>query len=344
MPKIWYTTDYYRGGLGDFLCGALSIYHFCRQAGYEFDIYLPAENPLSDCFQVINERPQVAKQLIMNAEMFDGEGVKRKLTKEMRGFPLKVIMVSTNVPSIATEDEMDTVVDDFMKVLRPSAALMAEVERLQTALNIKTGDYISVHARCGDAHMSSATINAGDNRILPTVAAKLVQRFSEACNAPVIVHTDSTTLRGAIRTSDHVKVCNTFIQHTGEPIGFHDVRRGAQEIGYLQTVAEFYIMSGAKEIYYVTPSGFSRFAALFRGIYAKRVDDAVIKEKEAIAAAAATAAALKVVNELESVKQLKESMAEMKEPVVNDIPDVAPLEESATPAPAFAPTKKNKKK
>jgi hypothetical protein len=336
MPKIWYTTDYYRGGLGDFLCGALGIYHFCRQAGYEFDIYLPAENPLSDCFQVSTERPQVAKQIIMNAELFDGEGVKRRLTKEMRGFPLKVIMVSTNVPTIATEDEMDTVVDDFMKLLRPSAALMDEVQKLQTYLGIETGKYVSIHARCGDAHMTSTTINVADNRMLPTVAAKLVQRFADVMPGPVIVHTDSATLRGAIRTSDQVKVCNTFIQHTGEPIGFHDLRRAnIQEIGYLQTVAEFYIMSGAKEIYYITPSGFSRFAALFRGIYAKKVDEALIKE---IAHAASVAAALNVVNELEIVKELKETITET---VVEDIPDVAAADEPVVPV--AAPTKKNKK-
>ena len=93
MPKIWYTTDYYRGGLGDFLCGALGIYSVCRSNDYEFDIYLPADHPLSSCFQVHTEKPQVAKQIIMNAELFDGAAVKRRLTKEMRGFPLKVVMV-----------------------------------------------------------------------------------------------------------------------------------------------------------------------------------------------------------------------------------------------------------
>ena len=343
MPKIWYTTDYYRGGLGDFLCGALGIYHFCRQAGFEFDIYLPAENPLSDCFDVATEKPQVAKQIIMNAEMFDGEGVKRRLTKEMRGFPLKVIMVSTNVPTIATEDEMDTVVEDFMKVLRPSAALVAEVQKLQRDLGIETGKYASIHARCGDAHMTSTTINMGDNRMAPTVAATLVQRAAAAISSDlsVIVHTDSATLRKSIKCGDQIKVCDTFIQHTGEPIGFHQIRRpGVQKIGYLQTVAEFYIMCGAKEIYYTTSSGFSRFAALFRGIYAKQIDQALIKEKEQAAAAAATAKALEEVRSLEVVKQLEASMA-LAAPVVEEIPDVAPLEEIA---PVAAPAKKNKKK
>lgn len=257
------------------MCGALGIYSICRANDYEFDIYLPADHPLSSCFQVATKKPHIAKQIIMNAELFNGAAVKRRLTKEMHGLPLKVIMVSTNVQDIATDDEMDYIVEDFMKLLRPSANLMTAVEKLRNELGLG-GPYASIHVRCGDAHMTGTTINMRDNRITPATALPLVQRAADIIGKtmPVIVHTDSLTLRNSIQCSASVKVCNTVIQHTGEP-----TLSGA-DFPFLETVAEFYVMCGACEIYYAVPSGFSRFSALFQGVYPIKIDDAFINAKD----------------------------------------------------------------
>ncbi len=288
--KIWFTTDLYRGGLGDFLVGALGTYSLCRKAGYDFDIYIPEQNPLSAAFDVSTEKPLYSKQLILDAGMYDAAEVRRRIEREFRGFPFKVIAVSTNV-AIATEEEMNDVVDDFMQHLQPSAEVRAIVAAFQKQLGVRAGEYDSIHIRCGDAYMRSATINPGDNRMTPQAAVELLKRAATSLPNTLIVHSDSEVVK---RQVTGLKVSPAVIQHTGE--------RG-DTYSYLQTVADFFLMVGANKIYSNIDSGFSRLASLWRGVYVQPLGDSVAKaEAEAAAqAAAAQAAAAQVQAEVEEV-------------------------------------------
>jgi hypothetical protein len=188
--------------------------------------------------------------------------------------------VSTNVPDIVSEDRMDEIVEDFMKVMRPTEIIRRVITFIRDRMRIQEGGYISIHARCGDAHLDGARLNPMDNRALP---ADVIPQVLEAVAAvrdgkcadpslkglPVVLHTDSMEVRTAL--TGRVRVFGGKIQHTGEE---------GEAQGFLDAIAEFYIMAGAKEIFYITPSGFSRFAALFRGIYAKSLDTLFAEDAE----------------------------------------------------------------
>jgi len=100
-------------------------------------------------------------------------------------------------------------------------------------------------------------------------------------------------------------------------------------------------MCGASEIYYVVPSGFSRFSALFRGVYPIKIDAALIKAKDQVVAAEEAKAAAKAAEEAKAAEDAAEA-AKAAEETTNSF---TPLEEAVEPTPvASSQQKKNKKK
>ena len=257
MRRLVYTTNYYRGGLGDFFNAALSLFALVREMA-DFKIWLPSSLPLAECFVLIPVKP-TGRHLLLDAT---GETMVEApnqastiMTALNQGHDLTVI---TNIGTFVPSDALVAAVPDFMHLFKPSVAVDRCRCQLLDIAGI-LGPYISLHVRCGDGYSGSPNCYCPDDRRLdPEMAfAKLLSFVCDLeDDLPIIFHTDNLELKERVRlTIPELHILESAIQHTAEPGG-----------SCIDTVAEFYIVGGAQKIYYMVDSGFTRMPALLFNI------------------------------------------------------------------------------
>jgi hypothetical protein len=261
-PKVTFTTNYYRGGLGDFFNGAISLFALVRDVA-DFQIWLPKSLPLADCFDLTSVKPS-GRQILLDATgetMVDAPrqaALVRNLIKE--GNDLTVI---TNIGTFVPSSALVVAVPSFMELFKPSAAVDRRRSELLGLAGVH-GEYISLHVRCGDGYSDSPNCYCpGDRRLDPDMA--FAQLLSFVCDLkddlPIIFHTDNLSLRERCRASiPELLTLDVSIQHTAEPGG-----------SCIDTVAEFFIVGGAKKIYYMVDSGFTRMPSLLFGVERQQI-------------------------------------------------------------------------
>jgi hypothetical protein len=271
MPTVYFSSSYYRGGLGDFVCGALSLYAFCREQHFQFGGIYVGAHPLSECFNTLKVKPQTARHMLIDATEQLNQMVPRArqiLLRELKGRPFKELLVTTNAGTFTNDETRDTYLDDFAhNVLVPSQAVTMRIGDLYRQLRLMPRTYISLHVRCGDMFMGAADCYCPtDRRIGPEEAAQKILKLLPALKTgglPIILHTDSPQLRALLRGTD-LHILETHIQHTAQ----HSPTNSAED--YYDTVAEFFIVGQAAKILYLTWSGFGYWAAkLHNTVYEK---------------------------------------------------------------------------
>lgn len=254
--KIYWKYDYYRGGLGDFVRGALATYAFCRSRDIEFQIWIP-NHPLSKCFELPTIRDVSAPEMLLDANHTHDNGAPRErelLESVFAADPSAELCLITNMHTLVSDAELTSAAKTFP--LRPSAAVTDRIAAL--APPAKT--YVSLHVRCGDAFMPAFDRYCpGDNRCDPAAALKDVSAAITAIrrdtDLPILFHTDNEALRDAVRHLPLIPLEGR-IQHTAQHSENGDVA------DYYDSVAEFFIISQAAHVYYTVPSGFPRWAAM----------------------------------------------------------------------------------
>jgi hypothetical protein len=256
-PKVVYATNYYRGGLGDFFNGGLSLFALVREVA-DFAIWLPSTLPLAACFDLAPEKP-VGQHILLDATgetMVEAPGQAATI---MSALALgQSLTVTTNIGTFVPWCDLEAAVPEFMRLFKPSAAVDRRRVQLLESAGVR-GDYISLHVRCGDGYSGSPNCYCpGDLRLDPELA--FAQLLSFVCgledDLPIIFHTDNLALRERCRAAiPELRTLDVAIQHTAEPGG-----------SCIDTVAEFFIVGGAKKIYYMVDSGFTRMPSLMFGV------------------------------------------------------------------------------
>ena len=260
--QVIYTTNYYRGGLGDFFNGALSLFALVREVA-DFNIYLPSSLPLAICFDLIPTNP-VGMNLLLDAT---GETMTMAqnqaatvMTALHEGHDLTVI---TNIGTFVPSSKLSAAIPEFMRLFKPSSAVDRRRRQLLESVGVR-GPYISLHVRCGDGYSNSPNCYCpNDRRMDPEMA--FAQLLAFVCDLkddlPIIFHTDNVELRTRVAACiPELHILESAIQHTAEPGG-----------SCIDTVAEFYVVGGAEKIYYMVDSGFTRMPALLFGVRRQQI-------------------------------------------------------------------------
>lgn len=254
MPgKIFLKYDYYHGGLGDFVRGALATYAFCKSRNLEFHIYIPS-HPLRHCFDLPLVQPETSTEFDYDIGNTRGALLLERIFDTN---PSEEIILLTNAYEFVDDAEIRVAALTFREILRPSSPVLTRVEKIYSALNVRANNYVSLHMRCGDAFMTDYDRYCpGDMRCEPNAALIKVKAAIDtirySTSMPILFHTDNYWLREKVAALDCITL-STAIQHTAQH---------AQNVeDYYDTVAEFYLLGGATTIYYIVPSGFPRWAA-----------------------------------------------------------------------------------
>lgn len=265
------------GGLGDFLRASISLYALSKKLGYEY--YIDIEQPfLKNCFQIhrymsaseengnhnTNKITYLSPESLQSSAYVSEETIKEFFNKLDQNATYKFI--SNHYGYIQTA----SILEEYRtSVLSPSdmTCQMMNVfyERTNLNKNPETNPkpYISLHIRCGDAHLNGSTrneqrINTSDiNSIVSTLRSYMEEQNPE--HLPVVLHTDSLQLKHELFCNLPGQLLDTqaHIQHIGEYFG------NFTQDTVLSTVAEFYFIMGAEKI--LSPfsySGFSHIAAV----------------------------------------------------------------------------------
>ena len=252
-PTVTYTTNYYRGGLGDFFNGAISLFALVRNQA-NFQIWLNDRLPLAACFD-LPYAAMLGQHLLLDATAETMTEAPKQAAQVLdalaRGQPLTV---TTNIGTFVPSEALVASVPAFMKLFKPSAAVDRRRAELLEIAGVR-GPYISLHVRCGDGYAGSPNCYCpGDRRLDPEIA--FAQLLGFVCDLkddiPIIFHTDNAELRARVAACiPELRVLEAAIQHTAEPGG-----------SCIDTVAEFCVVGSAQKIYYMVDSGFTRMPAL----------------------------------------------------------------------------------
>lgn len=259
MPgRIFLKYVYYRGGIGDFVRGALATFAFCKRNRLEFYFYIP-DHPLRNCFELEDVKPQTNREFIY--DVGNTNGAKQLENIFAQNSSAEIILI-TNAYQFVAEDELLAAVPEFMQVFKPSASVRAKIDQLHQTLMVGPGAYVSLHMRCGDAYMRDYDRYCpGDARCEPAEALNKVRvavsRIREKTHLPIVFHSDNYGLRMAVAEQLNCLIPQTAIQHTAQ----HAIRPD----DFVETVAEFFVVGQAATIYSLIPSGFTKWAAAIFG-------------------------------------------------------------------------------
>jgi hypothetical protein len=262
-PRVTYTTHYYRGGLGDFFNGAISLFALVREIA-DFQIWLPPQIPLAACFDLPPVSSVSKTHLLLDSTAAtiksSAAEAAQVLAAIAQGQHLTVI---TNIGTFVPSEALVAAVPAFHALFKPAAAVDRRRAELLEGAGVR-GKYASLHVRCGDGYTGSPNCYCpGDRRLDPEMAFAMLLGF--VCDLkddlPIILHTDNAGLRTRVATCiPELRVLGGSIQHTAEPGG-----------DCVDTVAEFYVVGGAQKIYYMVDSGFTRMPALLFGVKRQQI-------------------------------------------------------------------------
>ena len=261
MPgRIFLKYDYYRGGMGDFVAGALATYAFCKERSIEFNFYIP-DHPIRQCFEYTDIVPYTS--IVIIYDVFNTNCIKL-IDYIFASNPSEEIILITNAHQFIKKEQLYAAVPEFVTYFKPSDIIKRIIAHMHNTLNVKPAKYVSLHVRCGDAYMRPFDRYCpGDNRCDPNLAIKDVEAaiatIRHDTDLPIIFHTDSEALRNAVRHLP-IKPLESRIQHTAQ----HSESGDAAD--YYDSVAEFFIISQAAHVYYTVASGFPHWASVIGNV------------------------------------------------------------------------------
>jgi len=256
---------YLAGGIGDILRAALSFYVFAKRHNIPFYFDFSAIPGLRNCFEYpkfdynSNYNPIVHIEFVGGFATRDNQVIQQiydRILNEPANY-----RITSNIFGFESWQDISASLSTFP--LKPSKQVE---ERIQEIINEK--NYISVHIRCGDVYMSnkSAQYCLTDRRISLNLAfiddfLEKVMPLVENSNKTVIVHCDNDIFKDLLRKkTSFFTILNLKIQHSAlRP------ETSGDNTGYIDTIAEFYILTRASTIIQYNYSGFSHWASVLGG-------------------------------------------------------------------------------
>ena len=284
MSIIIHTQSYFCGGIGDMLRGIITLFTYSKKYNMEYYISFNGNPELEECFNVNPVSKKAIYLQVMIINLLD------KLLKQEHSHillnmfnlielnPPAVYIIASNACNVIPKEEFLSNVNFITKnVIKPSKIVETCIQNTMTSLKITENAYISFHFRCGDLYIANEnkiidsphldkriSINE-DNYSKYEYAVKMfILKYNiNTLEIPIIIHSDclefkNTLINRLIKSSvENVISLDLDIQHTANKLGIN------QSSSYIETVAEFYIMSRAKSIVmYDVYSGFSHLAAI----------------------------------------------------------------------------------
>ncbi len=266
------------GGIGDFIRASLSLYSICKRINVEYYVDFSENIFLDQAFNykkipddlIIDEKKVEIIKYLQNKEKFNKEEFETKLQQDV-----KTYIIYTNVVGIESIENICMIREEFFKkILTPSNQVLKLMELKYKELNIKPDEYVSVHIRCGDSQIDPTNINytSKDKRVdmqdpnLYTKFNESIIKFKENIisdnEIPILIHSDSEIFKkNLFKMNNQYKILDFTIAHISEQVGPKDSQ------SFIETVAEFYILSQAKTIYSpYTYSGFPHIGSLVKNI------------------------------------------------------------------------------
>lgn len=238
---------YNSGGIGDFLRSALSFYVFCHRNNIEFYFDFEGVPGMKSCF----EYPECDYQGLPCINYFFIGGQAAKGNPEIE-YLYDLILnspghyrISCNLFMFEDYQDIKNVIGDFLKLLKPSSQVISRMNQLLPTWKDRL--HMSAHIRCGDFYMTDAQCSEDKRVIVDNDYIRMIQRMIPSNG---LIHTDNLELKKALATLGY-KTFDIAIQHTCV-IG--DTQ------GYIDTIAEFFILANAHTIIQFKYSGFSHWA------------------------------------------------------------------------------------
>lgn len=285
MSIIIHQQSYFCGGIGDMLRGIITLFTYSKKYNIDYYVSFAGNQELNECFTV-NPIPDRATYLqSMNINLLD------KLLKPEHNHILLTMFNLINLNPPALYNIVSNACNVMPKVeflscipfittniIKPSKKVETYIEMTMTPRGLIENKYISFHFRCGDVYIAKENNSSEINRHRDTrflinddnyskyeyAVKTFILRYNiNTIETPIIIHSDCLEFKNTlIARLLQANVANVMsldldIQHTANKIGINS------SSSYIETVAEFYIMSRAKSIVmYDVYSGFSHLASI----------------------------------------------------------------------------------
>ncbi len=260
------------GGIGDFLRASLSFYSLCKKHNFYYYIDFSENINLGKCFDTIPIPKHIYDNPIENLNLIGGLTNKIEFKKYLDMFEniKKVYIIKCNLIGFESNDSILNIKNSYcQEFLKPNEKVLNIINNIYTKYNIKSENYVSVHLRTGDKNIEINDGNITQNRRdikydISDSNIKIINNYIKdfintyKINIPVVIHSDSVLLKKSLsELNNNFIILDLNIKHIAEDIGLEN------EQYYLDTIAEFYLISQAREV--LLPyhySGFSHLASI----------------------------------------------------------------------------------
>uniref|UniRef100_A0A6C0JT11 Glycosyltransferase n=1 Tax=viral metagenome TaxID=1070528 RepID=A0A6C0JT11_9ZZZZ len=258
---------YQSGGIGDMLRAAVSFYVFAKKNNIPFYFDFSSVPGMECCF--IYEKNRYLNGPVVNLHFINGfvdakdNSLNAIYNVILENKNTHYRITSNSIGFVAWREILD-VLPEFRGLLKPSTVVSNRIAQLQEQYNLVDNSYISVHIRCGDFYTDSKFIYCkGDKRIKKLTNEYVLSILSQIDNLksplPIVIHADNDKFKKMMKEKikENIKILENKIQHTSiRP----DIARN--NAGYIDTIAEFYILANSAKIVQFNYSGFSHWAAI----------------------------------------------------------------------------------
>jgi hypothetical protein len=247
-----------QGGFGDFMRSAFSLYAYCIKNNIDYDIYIPS-NPIQLGIKCIDKKINVP-EVMLTVHHTNRDKIVSKLDK----------LRTYNVPFVVYSNVLFTTVNDLMIYRENFAKNIVKTEIVEKRITeikntyIKNDQYVCLHIRCGDKHISTGghckghtTRNFNDDSIFNKIEECI--NFLESFKLPICLITDSDKFRNTLSSKYSLITFNTIINHVALPSNTTDN-------GVIDTISEFFILSESKTNIMFSHSGFVLWSSLLYNV------------------------------------------------------------------------------
>jgi len=248
-------------GIGDYIRGCISLYYFCKNNNYKFEInyfnhsisnYLTNENNISN----------IKTGEIKNFNLWETNKINNiKILKNYIDKKNKLVEISTNLWHI------DTITEDCLNFLKssfkPNELLENKINEVMDILNIKNKNYICLHARLGDNKLINMEDLSNKYKKIEEKIKKMINVSSEK----IIIFSDDTDFKKYMSKD---KFCSYYDNKT-----CHLGMKNNNLEDVMNTLVDLFILGRSKKIYqyseYSHGSGFSYWIAKMNNINIEKI-------------------------------------------------------------------------
>jgi hypothetical protein len=279
MSIIVHNQSYFCGGLGDMFRGIITIFTCAKKYNVDYYVSFEGNLELNECFNVkpIPDRAVYLQSMNRLLKPEHNHILSTMFNIIDLNPPALYNIISNACNVLSKEDFLSSVNFITTHVIKPSSIVESYIQTTLSTNKLIENNYVSFHFRCGDLYIAKEN-NAETNKHRDTrflINEDSYSKYEYAVKSFILKYNINTLKIPIVIHSDCLEFKNTLIarliqSHVANVISLDlDIQHTANKIGinfsssYIETVAEFYVMSRAKSIVmYDVYSGFSHLASI----------------------------------------------------------------------------------